>query len=204
MTRTLRHPNGGALKIGTEVHVSPDSFCDQASEIGGTSSIFQSTLKDAVITSSKLFDCAAESVWLSRSDCSRSALQGIYAADSILDRVVASNHGAGGILFLRDVVAETCELHGSWRLEGTARIPTGCWYRPPRWLRITGENGIDVSLTESTNGHALMACWRKPITQWIHAGPRLGRLHGWTGEQIRAAKEFYEEIGDVKLEGVRA
>jgi hypothetical protein len=202
--RILRHPNGGAAKIGTEVHVSPDSFCDQASEIGGNSSIFQSTLKDAIICNSQLYDTAAETVWLNSSVCSKSSLQGIFAHESILDRVVASNDGSGGILYLKDVVAETCELHGTWRLEGNARIPTGIWYRPPRYKRITGENGVDIGLTESTEGYALMACWRKPITQWIKAGPRLGRLHGWTSEQIMAAKEFYEELGDVKIEGVRA
>lgn len=200
--RILRHPNGGALKIGLEVHVSLDSFCDRTTEISGDSAILQCTLKDAIVTNSKIFDCAAETVWLDNSICSRSSLQGIFATECILDRVIASNHGSGGIIYLKDVVAETCELHGAWKLEGNARIPTGIWHRPPRFCRITGENGVDVGLTESTEGHALMACWRKPITTWLKAGPRLGRKHGWTAEQIRAAKEFYEELADVRMEGV--
>lgn len=201
--RVLRHPNGGALKFGLEVHVSPDSYCDSQSQLSGVSSIFQSNLRGALIVGSKVFESSLDTVWLNRSDCAKSSLQGVFARECILDRVVASNDGAVGILTLKDVVAENCELHGSWTLEGNARIPTGCWFRAPRYLRITGENGVDVGITESTDGYALMACWRKPITSWLKAGPRLGRLHGWSSEQIRAAKEFYESLGDIPMEGVR-
>lgn len=201
--RVMRHANGGALKFGTEVHVSPDSYCDRATELGGDCAILQCTLKNSIITDSKVFDCAGESVWLSRSVCSKSSLQGVFAHECILDRVIASNEGSEGILTLKDVVAENCELHGSWKLEGIARIPTGCWFRPPRFLHITGDNNVSVGLTESTDGYALMACWRKPITSWLRAGPRLGRLHGWSSEQIRAAKEFYESLADCPVEGVR-
>lgn len=202
--RILRHPNGGALKIGTEVHVSPDSFCDSHTEIGGNSSIFQSTLKEAVIYGSKLFDTAGENVWLTDSDCSRSSLQGVFAHGCILDRVTASNHESGGLITLKDVVAETCELHGNWRLEGNARIHEGIWHRAPRFCRITGDNQVDFGLTECRPGFAMLGCWCKPLEELLKCGPRLGRKHGWTREQIRTAKEFYEELLDVKVEGVRA
>lgn len=200
--RILRHPNGGASKFGTEVHVSADSFCDQRTEIGGNSSIFQSTLKDAIITSSHIFDSAAEMVWLSKSVCSKSSLQGVFTSESILDRVIASCRDSGGIIILKDVVAETCELYGAWKLEGNARIPTGVWHRAPRFKRITGENGVDIGLTESTDGYALMACWRKPIKTWLHAGPRLGRLHRWSESQIIEAKDFFTQLLDCPQEGV--
>lgn len=104
---------------------------------------------------------------------------------------------------LIDVIAENCELYGEWRLEGIARIPTGCWYRPPRFLHITGENGVSVGLTESTDNHALMACWRKPISKWLAFGPRLGVKHGWEASQIQAAKDFFTMLLDVPLEGVQ-
>lgn len=201
--RILRHPNGGARKIGTEVHVSPDSFCDHTTEIGGDSAILQCTLKDSVVINSKLFDTAAETVWLNGSICSRSSLQGVFASECILDRVVASNHGSG-VLLLRNVVAETCELHGSWRLEGNARIPEGVWHRAPRFARITGENGVDFGLTESLPGYGMLGCWKKPLTELLKAGPRLGRKHGWTEEQIHQARLFYEELADIKMEGVHA
>lgn len=202
--RILRHPNGGALKFGVEVHVSPDSYCDRATELGGDCAILQCTLKNSIITDSKLFDCAGENVWLSRSVCSKSSLQGVFAHECILDRVIASNEGAEDILTLKDVVAENCELHGSWKLEGNARIHEGVWHRKPRYLRITGDNQVDFGLTECKPGYAMLGCWCKPLKELLTAGPRLGRKHGWTAEQIRAAKEFYESLADVKMEGVRA
>lgn len=203
--RALRHPNGGALKIGTEVHVSPDSFCDAESRIDKESEIFSSTIARSRICNGKVFNSRVQGSMVWHSTIAESTCSALDLRGAILHRVTAASAVLSGtLLTLIDVVAENCEIYGNWSLEGNARIPTGIWHRAPRYRRITGENGVDIGLTESTEGYALMACWRKPITKWIHAGPRLGRLHGWTGEQIRAAKEFYEEIGDIPLEGVRA
>lgn len=208
--RTMRHPNGGALKIGTEVHVSADSFCDEKTVISGRSSVFHSTiLYGRDIESCQVFNSDLRYILARGSVFAESTCEGLRADDAILYRVKTemSVQGQCEPMRLIGVVAENCELYGNWTLEGNARIPCGIWHRAPRFLRITGpaENGIqiDVGLTESTDNHALMACWRKPITQWLKAGPRLGRLHGWTAAQIQAAKEFYEELADVRMEGVR-
>lgn len=202
--QTLRHPNGGALKIGTEVHVSPDSLCDAESQISGMSSIFQSIVQRSNVESSHLFNTVFDNGTGIGSICAQSRVCGVYLEGCILDRVIAENGIYSGKLTLIEVVAETCELYGDWELRGNGRIHEGVWHRSPRFRRITGDNGVNFGLTECKPGYAMMGCWCKPITELLKAGPRLGRKHGWTGEQIRAAKEFYEEIGDVKLEGVRA
>lgn len=197
--RILRHPNGGALKIGTEVHVSQDSFCNYVSEIRGHSSVLTSTLLDVKLSNSVVFQSTVEFSCIAESTIAESLIDGLSAEGCILHRVEMKTPLTGQIR-LKDVVAETCCLHGSWTLEGIARIPTGEWHRPPRFCHITGDNGVSVGLTESTDGHALMACWRKPIRKWIAFGPRLGRKHNWTEIQINAAKLFFEELLDVPLE----
>jgi hypothetical protein len=197
--RTLRHPNGGALKIGVEVHVSADSFCDEDTKIFGTSAVIKSTVRASTIANVQVFSSQVSVCHATGSVITESRLDRLFAADCVLDRVLVCGAPETKIELI-DVVAENCELHGTWRLEGNARIPTGTWYRPPRYLRITGDNGVDIGLTESTDGHALMACWRKPITTWLKAGPRLGIKHGWSSEQIEAAKQFYESLLDCPME----
>lgn len=176
-----RHVNGGAQKVGSEVHVSADSFCDAGSIIKGRSGVFESSLiraavEDTTIVDSKLFLCELN-------DC------------------IAHNANIAQV-HLRDVVVEKAELFGPWTLQGNARIPTGLWLRAPRFKRITGENGVDIGLTESTDSHALMACWRKPIRKWLAYGPRLGQKHRWTAQQIEDARLFFQELLDVPIEGV--
>jgi hypothetical protein len=179
--RVIRHPNGGGQKVGLEVHVSEDSFCDKDSLIKGRSGIFGSSLirsavRDTTIVDSKL-------------------------VQTILVDCIAHNASVS-LVYLSEVVVEDAHLLGPWELEGNARISCGVWHRAPRFKRIMGENGVDVGLTESTDSHALMACWRKPITKWLAFGPRLGRKHRWTSLQIDEAKDFFTELLDCPLEGV--
>lgn len=202
--RTLRHTNGGALKIGTEVHVSADSFCDERSQIRGCSGIFSSSVSNCLVSNSTVFNSGVQSTVAGFSTVAESSCSALELHDAILHRVIAaSTILSGNFLTLREVVAENCELYGNWSLMGNARIPTGVWHRAPRFLRITGE-GVDFGLTESCGGYAMLGCFRKPLSELLHAGPRLGRKRGWTESQIRAAKEFYEMLGDVPMDGVRA
>lgn len=201
--RILRHPNGGAAKIGLEVHVSADSFCSEASKLYGDTAVLTSTLLDVEVWDSKIFNSTLEFARVSRSVIAESLLNGFSGEECILHRVEV-NTELGSQIRLKEVVAETCALYGNWALEGNARIPTGIWHRAPRFKRITGENGVDVGLTESTGGYALMACWRKHISKWLEFGPRLGRRHRWTEQQIREAYDFFTELLDVPMEGVRA
>lgn len=170
------HRNGGAQILGTEPYITKDSYCDGNSSIQGESNIFASTL----ISSSVIDSSIAES-----------SIVGARVSDSVLYKVKVE-----GQIVLSDVVAETCQLLGNWRLEAIAHIPTGIWHRAPRFQLITGDNGVRVGLTESTNGHAMMACWRKPLTSWLKYGPRLGGRHSWTAEQIATAKRFFEMVLD--------
>jgi hypothetical protein len=196
--QVIRHPNGGAQKIGLEVHVSGDSFCNRVSNISGCSTILHSTVTDSRVDGSQVFSSTVRACSIGDSVASESVLALVLARDCTLDRVQASGYRDGG-LFLKDVVAENCELYGNWTLEGNFRIHEGVWRRAPRAVRITGDNGVDVGITECKPGFAMMACWCKPISTWLHAGPRLGRLHKWSEEQINTARLFYEELADCPL-----
>lgn len=205
MDQIRRHVNGGAQKVGSEVHVSADSFCSYVSVLRGRTSIFKSELLDAKLTDCQSFESVLEFVAAKDSVFSGSRAVGLYAEGVTLDRVKVEITAPGEIctpITLVDVIAENCELYGNWTLDGNARIPTGIWHRAPRFKRITGENNVDVGLTESTDGYALMACWRKPITKWLAYGPRLGIKHGWTSQQIEDARLFFQELLDVPIEGV--
>lgn len=203
--RTLRHPNGGALKIGTGVHVSADSFCTET-KISGQSEVFSSMVAHGSLSDAKVFNSRVQGSEVIGSSIAESVCSGLKLHGAILHKVVAAALILAPFegtqpLTLVDVVAENCELYGNWSLIGNARISQGVWHRKPRFLRITGD-GIDFGLTESTDNHAMLGCFRKPLKELLHAGPRLGRKRGWNSSQIQAAKEFYEELADVPLDGV--
>lgn len=184
------HSNGGAQVVGADCHVSRSSFCDKDSRVT-QSKVFHSSLvgssvyEGSVIVGSQLSRC--------------------LMIASIIDGAIVDGP------MLRDVVAENCELYGPWRLEGIARIPCGIWYRAPRFIEIASESripGHDIraGITESTDGHALIACMRKPLSQWLGTGVnnspgrRLGRMLGWTDEQTMLAYRTFEEWRDCPIE----
>lgn len=193
--RTLRHPNGGALKIGTEVHVSQDSFCDADSAIYGTSAVVKSVLRASTAGNIHSFSSRLSVCHIIGSTVAESSLDRLSAVDCVLDRVLVQATPTTKLV-LEDVVAENCELYGDWELKGNARICEGTWRRAPRFKRITGDNGVDFGLTEAVPGYAMLGCWKKPLTELLKAGPRLGRKHGWSEKQITTAKLFYEMLLD--------
>ncbi len=202
MDQIRRHVNGGAQKVGSEVHVSADSFADAYCALAGNTNVFNSSLIHSHLQFCQVFNSRLVFANGRGSVYSASSLQNALLKESVVDRVKILGSDYSTPLRLKDVVAENCELYGNWTLEGNARIPTGIWHRAPRYRHIIGENGVSVGLTESTAGHALMACWRKPITKWLKFGPRLGTKHGWSSQQIEDARLFFQELLDVPIEGV--
>lgn len=196
----LRHPNGGASKHGTDVHVSADSFCDVNSRLYGKSAVIGSALVGSMVEDAQVFSSKLRFAHAVTSVVAESNLNRVCAVGCVLHRVDVLGNAGGEKhqMHLTHVVAENCELYGEWELTGNARIPCGVWHRAPRFCRITGD-GVDVGLTESTDGHALMACWRKPTYKWLAFGPRLGRKHGWTEQQIKQARDFFTELADCPL-----
>lgn len=196
--RIIRHPNGGGEKVGDGVHVSPDTFCNEESSLLGTTSMFHSSAMFIRIRDCQVFSSVLRVVFADQSVFCQSTLQDVQCKDVILDNVTATGNTAPmiSLLTLEGVVAENCELVGDWALIGNARIPTGRWTRAPRFCRITGENGVDFGLTESTDGYAMLGCWRKPLTELLKAGPRLGIKHHWDDAQIRTARDFFQQLLD--------
>lgn len=183
--RKFRHVNGGGLVVCYEDqhvrqgHVSSDSYVCPGSIVKGDSTVLSSSLIKTTVHESVLGQTVSTSSVI---------------ANCLLHETVVKN------VLLRNVVVGNADLIGPWMLEGIARIPEGVWTRPPRFQLISGDNGVEVGLTEgiTKNGqkHALMACWNKPVRQWLHAGPRLGRLHGWTAEQVETARVFFQSLLD--------
>ena len=186
----MNHRNGGAHLKG-DSHVSHNSYCDAHSVIDRSivhsSTVCNSLVIDSQVSQSTIIDTKIEKSFIAEAGLNNCLLE---------DCIVTSFDGKPQLQMVRLVgviVEGDTKLIGPWELEGNARIPCGEWKRAPRFCRITG-NGVDIGLTESTNGYAMMACWRHPIDKWLKAGPRLGRHYRWTEDQIQKAYEFYESL----------
>jgi len=191
------HRNGGATIAGLESHVTHDSYCEKhstiidstvhACSVLGGSRIEKSTLTKTTVDTSHIYQSFVAEAQISRCVLEKCVINSLGGQSPSLARVS-----------LVDAVVEgDAVLRGPWRLDG-GRIPTGVWYRPPRTLRITGDE-LDVTLTESTDDHALIACRRKPTMKWLAFGPRLGRMLGWTPAQVKTAADFFTCLMDEPL-----
>lgn len=199
MTHIAWHRNGRGTILGIDAHISHDSFLDMESTVIGHSYILgASSIMGSQVTDSHIFNTTID----------HSDVSGSVVAGADIKRCVLRNASVNTLfgkrpyceqVELEDAVVEgdAC-LIGPWSVEGNLRIPTGRWFRPPRHLTIEGE-GVAAVLTESTDGHALIACMRKPVEQWLKAGRRLGRMLGWTDAQTLEAYRFMEMLKDEPL-----
>jgi hypothetical protein len=214
MSDRYRHKLGGGNVIGIEADASPDSYLDQKSSIDGDSCVISSTLlssdvKDVFFCHARLDESVVLNSRIASSTILESQLRDSIVAhawinQSILDdcivRAVERESPSLTGVALRNVIVEGHSiLRGPWTLDGIARIHRGVWERPPRFLEITGENGVHVGVGECTEGHAHIACRCKPIATWLRAGPRLGRMLGWQPEQISLACRTFEQWRDEPL-----
>lgn len=74
-------------------------------------------------------------------------------------------------------------------IDGFLRVPTGLWARSPRYFRYD----FGVSLTESTDGYALVGCLRKKINVWVKNRYKFAEFHGWTKKDADHAAEILTE-----------
>jgi len=119
--------------------------------------------------------------------------QSVITASVLRDCII--RHSALHRVSLSGVVVDGAKLQGPWELHGLARIHGGLWARPPKFLQITGENGLDVGLTECHKpGYAHISSRCHKISEWLKFGPRLGRRLGWTPEQVASAYQFIEHL----------
>ncbi len=177
------HSNGGARVAGTECHVSCNSFCDKDSRIE-QSKVFHSSLVQSSVTEGSVVV--------------GSQLSRCLVIASIIDGAIVDGPT------LRDVVIENCELYGAWKLEN-AFVSHGIWHRAPCSLIISGESAIEgyevyATLTESTDGYALIGSKRKPISKWIRVGEHMGKRLGWKPEQVRQGIDFFVMLRDCPLQ----
>lgn len=84
-------------------------------------------------------------------------------------------------------------LEGDWELVGRGRIHAGVWRRAP----LVAEVGR-FSLTECVAGKFHIGCWCRSIAEWRRAGPRLGRMHGWSADDVRLCRAFGDKVEEVQ------
>ena len=193
----MNHRNGGAHLKG-DSHVSHNSYCDSSSVID-RSIVHSSTVCNSLVIESQVSQSTIIDTKIEKSFIAEAALNNCLLEDCI----ITSFNGKPQLQMVKltgVIVEGDTKLIGPWELEGNARIPCGEWRRAPRFCRITGENGVDVGLTESDAGFGMLACWRKPLTELLHAGPRLGRKYKWSQEQIESARRFYQMLLDEPME----
>ena len=187
------HRNGHGKLLGTQIHTSHDSYIDATSVVAGKTIVVGSTIVNSTITNSVIF--------------------GASIADSVVNEcIITPLYGKSPLVAQVEITKAVIEgdttLIGFWTLiadQVEARIPCGVWYKPPQYLEIVGESAVPgfpvkVGITESTEGHALIACMRKPLNQWLgkdenHSpGRRLGRAKGWTDSQTLEVYRFFESL----------
>ena len=192
------HRNGRGSLIGTDIHCSHDSYVDAASTISGRSVIVGSTIVNSTVIDSVILGAAIANSVIS--ECIITPLHGKSPSVDLVE-------------ITRAIIEGNTQLIGPWKLSADqveARIPCGVWYRPPLYREVVGESAIEgyqvkVGITESTDDHALIACMRKPISQWLGRSPdrspgrRLGRILGWTDNQTLEVYRFFEYLRDRSL-----
>lgn len=179
------HRNGKGRVYG-EAYVSPDSFLDSKSQVGGHSLV------------------AGGSVLLNAA-CQDSQIVRAHVKDSVLGntKLVAIDGFGPDVesVGLHDVKVEgVVILRGGWHLDGEAWIHRGIWERAPRHLLIEG-NGVHVNLTECVDGTIHIGCSCKPALWWLSHKDRLFRAwgrKGWTLEQLNKVRLACEEWADVR------
>jgi hypothetical protein len=212
LSDTYRHRKGGGKIYGTDADASPDSYLDLKTAIEGNSHVVGSVLVGTQafdlfavnsrfdgsvlaasrVVNSTLLDCRVKDSEIVQAWVNDSQLS------SCIVRPIQSERPTINTVALRNVLVEgDSDLRGPWTLDGLARIHRGVWEQAPRFMEVKGENGVHVGVTECTEGYAHIACRCKPVKAWLEAGPRLGRILGWTGEQIKQVCRTFELWRDV-------
>lgn len=201
----LTHANGGG-KLFDYAEASEDSFIDSRSELHGQVQIYNSEIRGcviyghAIVANAVLKNCVIDgwvritggaatnchfydqSVMAEQATAYASAFHGrsrLFGRATVRHAALrdASVYGDAGIIGRSESTVA---------LDGFYRVGTGKWKDPPGFHRL---EELEISLTESTDGHAYIACRRKTIDDWLKLGPRMGRHHGWTEEEIDQARQ---------------
>ena len=199
MTHIAWHRNGHGRILGVDAHISHDSFLDSESTAAGRTYILgSSSVIDSQVINSNIFNATVDHSHAINSFVVGADVKGCVLHDASINTLFGKRPYCDRVELDGVIVEGDAALIGPWSVSGNLRIPTGVWFRPPRHLVVEGD-GVEAVLTESSDGHALIACMRKPVTSWLRAGRRLGRMLGWSDAQTLAAHRFMEQLKDEPL-----
>lgn len=203
------HDRGGGKLFGFS-EATDDCFIDAESELHDYVEIYNSTLirttvlGNAIIANAHLEDCYIEADV--RITGGRAYGSKFYDFSTMAEDAEAHSsyfHGRSrlfGKARVENVASRDASIYGDAVLTGTPeaplaldglyRIGTGTWSEAPRFVRF---HELQISLTESTDGHAYVACKRMKMADWIKRGERLGQHFGWPPEFIEEGREIFRE-----------
>lgn len=206
-----RHPNGNG-KIFGFAEADAATKLDKHSAIHDEVQIYNSLVINSIIRGNAVIHDAT--IRNSLIDGNAMVLGALVADSQVTDnaRVIGKkttsvNHstigGKARIFGEADIFHATildASIYGDAFLEGQKeklyfqgqfRIGTGKWIdRLPRIYRFSG---MEISLTESTDGYAYIGCWRMKMEEWIKKGNKLGKKHGWKPESVEIATLIFKE-----------
>jgi hypothetical protein len=200
-TSYLRFKNGSG-KLFDVSEACERSYVDRTSEIKADSSVWSSRIIDSQITGSVVSNAIVK-----HSTISYSVVHGGVIEDS---NIVCEYIGGNVRIIDSDVLGKSRIAHSAviqnarfcdltvkgkavikdWPegvvIEGHhGYITSGIWTRPPRIVRMP----FDVTVTESVEGRAFVACYEFPIDRWLRIGDRYGKAQGWTPEQVDMVRQ---------------
>jgi hypothetical protein len=201
----LRHTNGGA-RIFDNSEICELSSADRLTEVRDDSSVWMSHIRASRIIGSTVSDSTIDSAWIENSEIHRAHIGfSVVAAEFVgCGASVFNSRVTGRSRVVHDAKLSNVRIH-DLTVKGRAvlrdwppdtfdgcqgYISRGVWTRPPRIRRLS----FGVTVTESVDGCAFVACREYPISYWFTIGDRIGRSQGWSTAQIDEVRRFLEEL----------
>lgn len=203
------HDRGGG-KLFDFSEATDDCFIDAESELHDYAEIYNSTLirttvrGNAIIANARLVDCYVEAdARITGGQAFGCQFYDFAAMAEDAEARSSCFHGRSrlfGKAHVENVASREASIYGDavltgapgglLALDGLYRIGTGTWREAPRFVRF---HELQISLTESTDGHAYVACKRMKMTDWIKRGERLGKHFGWPPEFVEEGRKIFRE-----------
>lgn len=195
------HKNGGGIIYGSESSVSSDSVLDRDSIVEGASfisygsAITKSPIKNSVISLGEIRESPLIDSHVSAALVYASGLESAVVQGTLERKAVVQN-----CLLSQKVVVEACTIRNV-DIAGPYLIHTD-WNHTPRHYLIEPCDGVQMGISECTEGRGHCGCECRPYTEWIHKKELLRKIfvaRGWASESIDIIHQLFEQWRQVQL-----
>lgn len=199
----LRHKSGNGKLFNNSEAIT--SFIDRQTSVFGTSSVFDSQLRecevhDSTISFSRLSNCIVRNSTLVTVDAENSLFncEFVSAQPKIINSCVLEKSRVIGHASLNNVRFKALTVFGLAELTNwpedifdgqNGYIGFGRWIRPPQVIRIN-----DLTVTESIPGFAFVGCYHRPIKEWLKFGERIGITFGVSLDDVSKIRAFLHTL----------